>query len=101
MAALDRSAQGASIALCVLPSGTPLPSISEETLERQVWCLLLNVFERPFGDGALLFITCLVLERVDNDNLVFRQCGLAVLRDTAWSPTVPSDIPCTDHVQVD
>lgn len=101
MAALDRSAQGASTALCVLPSGTPLPSISEETLERQVWCLLLNVFERPYGDGALLFITCLVLERVDNGNLVFRRCGLAVLRDTAWSPTVPSDIPCTDHVQVD
>jgi hypothetical protein len=68
-------------------------------MKLQVWCLLLNVFERPYEDGALLFITCLVLDLVDDRNFVFRRCGLAVLRDTAWSPMESSGITSTDRVQ--
>lgn len=72
---------------------------TEEKSERQIWCLLLSVFERSYMDGTLLYLTCLILEFVDDANSVLRRCGLGVLADNAWSPTELADIDSDNSVQ--
>ncbi|OJI96463.1 hypothetical protein ASPVEDRAFT_157993 [Aspergillus versicolor CBS 583.65] len=96
MAALDRPPQEAPSPFH--QTQTPQHA-TEEKSERQIWCLLLSVFERSYMDGTLLYLTCLILEFVDDAKFVFRRCGLGVLDDNAWSPTELPDIYRDDSVQ--
>ena len=84
----------------LLPQTQTPQHASKEKSEEQIFCLLLSVFKRPYMDRSLLYLTCLILEVVDDANFVCRRRGLAVLDDNAWSLTEPSDIDSDDSLQL-
>ncbi|KAJ5404022.1 hypothetical protein N7509_003893 [Penicillium cosmopolitanum] len=88
MAALDRPAPGGSAEFSGQQTVICSPPTIERTMQYPIWCLLLSVFRR----SSFLLSTCLLLDAVDKENLVYRRRGIAVLKDTAWSGLESLDV---------